>query len=298
MNRYSFFFLVFLSFGIKTNATANLVLNLTGSELQGTQFANLVKYSDYIMLGIGVKDLVRITGKSAFPDLYKKAKDNVNQLNRQSIKYFLASYMRVQTQIKALANTPTNTSAQTVEEVYKAVFKELDATTEGKALINEADALAKDLGKDLSKISPPNMGELKKKSGLVPLGQGGGVLINSTDGLQTQYFLGTLFNNVQIGVPNQVNNRYLWTIDERGVNLAIETIPIIPSARGHIVHTNISEKAYIAGEAWFRQSDEIVINYGSGRFCSGKNAPSQELMDNAVEYFRSLGYNVTVIPIP
>ena len=60
--------------------------------------------------------------------------------------------MRVQTQVKALANTPANTSAKTVEEVYKAVFKELDATTEGKALINEADALAKDLGKDLSKM--------------------------------------------------------------------------------------------------------------------------------------------------
>ena len=125
------------------NATANLVLNLSGTELQGTQFANLVKYSDYIMLGIGVKDLVRVTGKSVFPALYAKAKDNVNQLNKQSIKYFLASYMRLRVEMTTLASVPANQSAKTVKIIYDTVEKELKATADGRAIFKEAEDLAK-----------------------------------------------------------------------------------------------------------------------------------------------------------
>ena len=172
MNKYSFFLLLFLLFGIKPNAGANLVLNLSGTELQGTQFANLVKYSDYIMLGIGVKDLVRVTGKSAFPDLYKKAKDNVNQLNKQSMKYFLASYMRLRVEMTTLASVPANQSAKTVKIIYDTVEKELKATADGRAIFKEAEDLAGNLGRSLDVMfdeafeSIASVQNLKKLSGV------------------------------------------------------------------------------------------------------------------------------------
>ena len=174
------------------NATANLVLNLSGTELQGTQFANLVKYSDYIMLGIGVKDLVRVTGKSVFPALYAKAKDNVNQLNKQSIKYFLASYMRLRVEMTTLASVPANQSAKTVKIIYDTVEKELKATADGRAIFKEAEDLAKS-GEDLGKA-------LEKAFNHVPTS---GVLV--TNGTKQGTFLVGSFNSDLKFILKEIN---------------------------------------------------------------------------------------------
>lgn len=54
-------------------------------------------------------------------------------------------------------------------------------------------------------------------------------------------------------------------IDDRGVNMALEKTPF-PTKRENIVHSNISDQAYIGGEAWFGPNKTVTINAGSGRF--------------------------------
>jgi hypothetical protein len=66
--------------------------------------------------------------------------------------------------------------------------------------------------------------------------------------------------------------------------------------RGNIVHTNISSKAYIGGEAWFESENTVVINAGSGRFGDGAGI-SLSRWNAAIDYWKNLGYNVKAIPL-
>ena len=64
--------------------------------------------------------------------------------------------------------------------------------------------------------------------------------------------------------------KYLFTIDERGLNIICEHTKF-PTPRGIVVHTNISPNgAVVAGEVWFRrdQNGELIatINSGSKRY--------------------------------
>ena len=102
------------------------------------------------------------------------------------------------------------------------------------------------------------------------------------------------FENVVQGNHGDKATRYLWTIDERGINLARETTPW-PTPRKHIVHSNISSRASIGGEAWFGPGNTVTINAGSGRFGDGAGiTPSQ--WGATVRYWQELGYDVIAIP--
>jgi hypothetical protein len=119
------------------------------------------------------------------------------------------------------------------------------------------------------------------------------VLIGPAQGLQSS--TGAPFQNVVTGAHNDPETKYLWTIDERGINIALEKTPF-PTRRGFIVHTNLSTRAAFGGEAWFGSDNSVTINAGSGRF--GANAGRTEAQWSAAAgYWRSLGYRVNQIPL-
>lgn len=118
------------------------------------------------------------------------------------------------------------------------------------------------------------------------------ILIDASQGLQSSK--AGVFNNVKMGTHGDPNTRYLWTVDERGINIAWEKTPF-PTDRGNIVHTNVSSEASMAGEAWFGPNNTVTINADSGRFGYQSGAPKQN-WDAAVRYWERLGYKVNVIP--
>jgi hypothetical protein len=117
-------------------------------------------------------------------------------------------------------------------------------------------------------------------------------LIGSTQGLQSRT-TGT-FDNVVQGRHGDSATTYLYTIDDRGVNIALEATPAATS-RGNIDHTNLSDRAAIGGEAWFGPNNTVTINAGSGRFGDGAGITQQQ-WNNTVSYWEGLGYTVNPIP--
>jgi hypothetical protein len=118
------------------------------------------------------------------------------------------------------------------------------------------------------------------------------VLIDSSHGLQSR--TEGLFTDVRHGTHGDLDSKYLWTIDHRGVNVAHELTPF-PTPRGNIVHSNISSEASIGGEAWFGPNNSVTINAGSGRFGDAAGITRGQ-WDAASQYWSNLGYNVTPIP--
>lgn len=109
------------------------------------------------------------------------------------------------------------------------------------------------------------------------------------DGLQTSR--SNKFKNVDLSAQKNQEKKYLWTIDGRGINIIKER-----SVDGRVFkHTNISEKASIGGEVWFKDKNTIIINAGSGRFGDGNKNISDANYRNAVNVWRDLGYNVDVV---
>lgn len=102
------------------------------------------------------------------------------------------------------------------------------------------------------------------------------------------------FKDVKLSSGRGATGRYLWTIDRRGINIALERTPVGRSKE--IKHTNLSRRASIGGEAWFVGKNHVVINGGSGRFGDGNIQVSKKNFHRAVEAWRHLGYNVTVVP--
>lgn len=119
-----------------------------------------------------------------------------------------------------------------------------------------------------------------------------GRLLTQAEGLQSR--LSGTFENVLTGTKGDPAKTYLWTIDERGINLALEKTPF-PTPRGNVVHSNLSKKASIAGEAWFTGPNAVTINAGSGRFGFGSGA-TQSQWDAAVKFWEGLGYKVNAVP--
>jgi uncharacterized Zn-binding protein involved in type VI secretion len=125
-----------------------------------------------------------------------------------------------------------------------------------------------------------------------PLLENEGVLIDASHGLQSRK--SGLFKDVMYGRHGDPETKYLWTVDNRGVNVALEKTPF-PTPRGNIVHTNISSEAAIGGEAWFGPDKTVTINAGSGRFGDGAGITPQQ-WDATVKLWESLGYKVNPIP--
>ena len=118
------------------------------------------------------------------------------------------------------------------------------------------------------------------------------VLIDAKHGLQSRTT--SRFDDVTTGSHGAPESKYLWTIDERGLNVALEKTPF-PTPRGNIVHTNLSRRASIGGEAWFESTDTVVINAGSGRFGDAAGITPKQWAAG-IRYWEDLGYKVKSIP--
>jgi hypothetical protein len=112
------------------------------------------------------------------------------------------------------------------------------------------------------------------------------VLLTQAQGIQTR--IAGLFQGVTEG------EKYLWTIDQRGVNIAEESTPF-PTPRGNIVHTNLSSEAYIGGEAWFGPDDTVTINAESSRFGDEARITTQQ-WEAAIKIWENLDYDVNPMP--
>ncbi len=147
------------------------------------------------------------------------------------------------------------------------------------------------MGMSADFIAPSALGRLRPPSR--PLLSNENVLLTEAQGLQTR--TSNLFDNVILGSHGDQTTKYLWTIDSRGVNIALEQTPF-PTPRGNIVDSNLSSGAYFAGEAWFTSAKEIVINAGSGRW-GDRSGVTQEMWQAAIKIWESLGYTVTALPL-
>ncbi len=119
------------------------------------------------------------------------------------------------------------------------------------------------------------------------------VLIGSKEGLQSRK--NGLFQDVTIGVHGDPRTKYLWTIDDRGINIALELTPM-PTPRGYITHTNISPMARFAGEVWFTGPREVTINGKSKRYGDRSNVTRAQY-EAAIEYWERLGYEVSGVTL-
>jgi hypothetical protein len=143
-------------------------------------------------------------------------------------------------------------------------------------------------------VSPAALGPLRPPA--KALGPFEDVLLTEAQGLQSRMPGQGLFSigDDLLGSTGDDATRFLWTIDDRGVNVAFEQTPML-TRRGHIVHSNISSQAHIAGEAWFVSQTEVAINFDSGRWGMWTKEFTQAMAEAAVSVWESLGYVVTVV---
>jgi hypothetical protein len=145
-----------------------------------------------------------------------------------------------------------------------------------------------------AKQTPANWGTGPLRASARPLLENENVLIGASHGLQSRLPGAGPFQNVRTGTRPDQATKYLWTVDDRGVNIGLEKTPF-PTPRGNIVHTNLSEKASIGGEAWFGPENSVTINAGSGRFGDNAGITPQQ-WDSAIKLWQSLGYRVNPVP--
>lgn len=115
-------------------------------------------------------------------------------------------------------------------------------------------------------------------------------LLAKRGGLQTRKT--QRFSGVKLGDRLIRRNTYLWTIDGRGVNIALEKTSV--GKNSVIKHTNISARASIGGEAWFKNQNTVVINAASGRFGYKAGATARQ-WSQAIKAWESLGYRVEAV---
>ena len=119
-----------------------------------------------------------------------------------------------------------------------------------------------------------------------------GVLIDSSYGLQSRS--AGFFADVQMGMRGDLETKYLYTVDQRGLNIVLERTPVMNNPA--VKHTNLSAEASIGGEAWFGPNNTVTINAGSGRFGDGAGVTKQQ-WNATVKFWESLGYKVNPIPL-
>lgn len=114
-------------------------------------------------------------------------------------------------------------------------------------------------------------------------------LIASTEGLMSSR--NSRFSGVKTGSYGDRSTKYIWTIDQRGVNIVKEI-----GGKTTYKHTNLSSSAAFGGEVWFKNSRTVVINSGSGRFGDGNPNVGRSNYQAAVKAWESLGYKVEAKP--
>jgi len=111
--------------------------------------------------------------------------------------------------------------------------------------------------------------------------------IGPEHGVQSRAIGQGRFSDVIISAYDVRPNKYLFTVDARGINIVLERT-VMPNERGMALHSNLSAKALAAGEVWFLSEDTVQINNGSVRF--GVRTPEQ--WDAVARLWQGLGYRV------
>jgi hypothetical protein len=127
-----------------------------------------------------------------------------------------------------------------------------------------------------------------------PRNPGEAILIDDSQGLQSRS--SGLFYKDIFGELGQSETKHLWTIDERGINVALEQ----STATGNTLlkHTNLSSEASIGGEVWFGENNTVTINPFSGRFGTGQvGGVTDTQWTNTIKAWESLGYKVKTVPL-
>lgn len=133
------------------------------------------------------------------------------------------------------------------------------------------------------------LGELKAPARAILPGED----IPLTQGKQTRVIGEGRFNNTVKGEYNDPSTKYIWTIDEAGLNIGLEQTAI--GSNSVIKHSNLSPKAYSGGEVWFTGEKTVHINAWSGRFGAGAGM-STEAWNASAKIWESQGYKVVVEP--
>ena len=111
--------------------------------------------------------------------------------------------------------------------------------------------------------------------------------IGAEHGVQSRAIGEGRFSDVIVSAYDVRANKYLFTVDARGINIVLERT-VMPNARGMVLHSNLSARALAAGEVWFLSEDTVQINNGSVRF--GVRTPEQ--WDAVARLWQALGYRV------
>ena len=101
------------------------------------------------------------------------------------------------------------------------------------------------------------------------------------------------FDNIITGNYGEASKKYIWTIDDNGINIGLEQTSI--GNNSVIKHTNLSPKAYSGGEVWFTDIETVHVNAWSGRFGAGANMTKVE-WEASIDAWKSLGYKVIIEP--
>ena len=111
--------------------------------------------------------------------------------------------------------------------------------------------------------------------------------IGPEHGVQSRAIGEGRFSDVIISEYDVRANKYLFTVDARGINIVLERTATA-NPRGMVLHSNLSARALAAGEVWFLNEDTVQINNGSVRF--GVRTPEQ--WDAVARLWQGLGYRV------
>ena len=111
--------------------------------------------------------------------------------------------------------------------------------------------------------------------------------IGPEHGVQSRAIGEGRFQDVVISPYDVRPNKYLFTVDARGINIVLERTATA-NPRGMVLHSNLSARALAAGEVWFLSEDTVQINNGSVRFGVRNSAQ----WDAVAKLWQQLGYRV------
>lgn len=207
--------------------------------------------------------------------------------------------------VKNLAPTPfliTSTETQYKDSIYTPnkglgltdVSLDVIPLATGLTTSIVGKALNGTIGKEVVQSAMEKWGVGNLRDPARSIGQGEGILIDSSYGLQSKLPNNGGFNDVAIGTYKDSATQYLYTIDNRGINIALEKTEV--AGNSVIKHTNISSQASMGGEVWFGPNNTVTINPYSGRFGVGQpDGVSPVKWDATIKLWESLGYKVQPI---
>ncbi|MBC9914060.1 RHS repeat domain-containing protein [Chitinophaga varians] len=190
-----------------------------------------------------------------------------------------------------ISHTPSKNleGRQAQEERGKEALTNLATTLALQKSLSLAGNVLNLVVKNASKAIYTRLGSLKSPAREILPGED----IPLQAGKQNRSFFSEKFSDINTGAYGDQSTKYIWTIDDGGINIGYENTPI--GGNSVIKHTNLSPKAYSGGEAWFTDSKTVHINAWSGRFGAGAKMTTEQY-NASIDGWKSLGYKVVAEP--